>query len=168
MAGVWGRWWPDLLAQKKPGPGGTGQGEAPRAVQTWRLPSSKAATFGDDYLIKAPVPYFVKFLPKFFDKKYILAIFTPQKHIPASSKETGIVPHTPCMCGFFLAQPRQEDVSIHSRPVRRLTPRPTDRGRADCPSLKGGVTEKDFIGSAVLSTTLFPLKGGGLKPQRNF
>lgn len=90
--------------------GGTGQGEAPRAVQTWRLPSSKAATFGDDYLIKAPVPYFVKFLPKFFDKKYILAIFTPQKHIPASSKETGIVPHTPCMCGFFLAQPRQEDM----------------------------------------------------------
>lgn len=110
VAGVWGRWWPDLLAQKKPGPGGTGQGEAPRAVQTWRLPSSKAATFGDDYLIKAPVPYFVKFLPKFFDKKYILAIFTPQKHIPASSKETGIVPHTPCMCGFFLAQPRQEDM----------------------------------------------------------
>ena len=51
------------------------------------------------------------------------------------------------------------DVSIHSRPVRRLTPQPTDRGRADCPSLKGGVTEKDFIGSAVLSTTLFPLKG---------
>ena len=45
-------------------------------------------------------------------------------------------------------------------PVRRLTPQPTDRGRADCPSLKGGVTEKDFIGSAVLSTTLFPLKGG--------
>ena len=51
------------------------------------------------------------------------------------------------------------NVSIHSRPVRRLTPQPTDRGRADCPSLKGGVTEKDFIGSAVLSTTLFPLKG---------
>ena len=50
-------------------------------------------------------------------------------------------------------------VSIHSRPVRRLTPQPTDRGRADCSSLKGGVTEKDFIGSAVLSTTLFPLKG---------
>ena len=50
-------------------------------------------------------------------------------------------------------------VSIHSRPVRRLTPQPTDRGRADCPSLKGEVTEKDFIGSAVLSTTLFPLKG---------
>ena len=54
-----------------------------------------------------------------------------------------------------------KDVSIHSRPVRRLTPQPTDRGRADCPSLKGGVTEKDFIGSAVLSTTLFPLKRGG-------
>ncbi|MBS5049589.1 MAG: hypothetical protein KHZ29_06860, partial [Desulfovibrionaceae bacterium] len=32
-------------------------------------------------------------------------------------------------------------------------------GRADCPSLKGGVTEKDFIGFAVLSTALFPLKG---------
>ena len=53
----------------------------------------------------------------------------------------------------------QFNVSIHSRPVRRLTPQPTDRGRADCPSLKGEVTEKDFIGSAVLSTTLFPLKG---------
>ena len=51
-----------------------------------------------------------------------------------------------------------EDVSIHSRPIRRLTPQPTDRGRADCPSLKGGVTKKDFIGSAVLSTSLFPLK----------
>ncbi|NME53083.1 BrnT family toxin [Desulfovibrio piger] len=51
------------------------------------------------------------------------------------------------------------DVSIHSRPVRRLTPRPTDRGRADRPSLKGGVTKKDFIGSTVLSTSLFPLKG---------
>lgn len=49
--------------------------------------------------------------------------------------------------------PCQAVVSIHSRPVRRLTPQPTDRGRADCPSLKGEVTEKDFIGSAVLSTT---------------
>lgn len=81
------------MQTKKPGPGGTGQGGAPRAVQAWCSLSSKAATFGDDYLIKAPVPYFVKFLPKFFDKKYILAIFTPQKHIPASSKETGTVPH---------------------------------------------------------------------------
>ena len=44
-------------------------------------------------------------------------------------------------------------------PIRRLTPQPTDRGRADCPSLKGGVTKKDFIGFAVLSTPLFPLKG---------
>ena len=51
------------------------------------------------------------------------------------------------------------DVSIHSRPVRRLTPQPTDRGRADRPFLKGGVTEKDFTGSVVLSTSLFPLKG---------
>ena len=50
-------------------------------------------------------------------------------------------------------------VSIHSRPIRRLTPQPTERGRADCPSLKGGVTKKDFIGFAVLSTPLFPLKG---------
>ena len=49
-----------------------------------------------------------------------------------------------------------EDVSIHSRPIRRLTPQPTDRGRADCPSLKGGVTKKDFIGFAVLSTTFSP------------
>ena len=50
-------------------------------------------------------------------------------------------------------------VSIHSRPIRRLTPQPTERGRADCPSLEGGVTEKDFIGFAVLSTPFFPLKG---------
>ena len=50
-------------------------------------------------------------------------------------------------------------VSIHSRPIRRLTPQPTDRGRADFPSLKGGVTKKDFIGFAVLSTTFSPLKG---------
>ena len=50
-------------------------------------------------------------------------------------------------------------VSIHSRPIRRLTPQPTARGRADCPSLEGGVTEKDFIGFAVLSTPFFPLKG---------
>ena len=48
------------------------------------------------------------------------------------------------------------DVSIHSRPIRRLTPQPTERGRADCPSLKGGVTKKDFIGFAVLSTTFSP------------
>ena len=60
------------------------------------------------------------------------------------------------------------NVSIHSRPIRRLTPRPTDRGRADRPSLKGGGTEKDFIGFAVLSIPLFPPEGGGLKPQRNF
>ena len=46
--------------------------------------------------------------------------------------------------------------SIHSRPIRRLSPQPTDRGRADCPSLQGGVTEKDFIGFAVLSTTFSP------------
>ena len=51
------------------------------------------------------------------------------------------------------------NISIHSRPIRRLTPQPTDRGRADCPSMKGGGTEKDFIGFAVLSTTRFPLKG---------
>ena len=51
------------------------------------------------------------------------------------------------------------DVSIHSRPIRRLTPQPTERGRADCPSLKGGGTKKDFIGFAVVSTPLFPLKG---------
>ena len=54
---------------------------------------------------------------------------------------------------------QRSHVSIHSRPVRRLTPQPTDRGRADRPSLKGEDTEKDFIGSAVLSTSLFPLKG---------
>ena len=30
---------------------------------------------------------------------------------------------------------------------------------AEFPSLKGGGTEKDFIGFAVLSTPLFPLKG---------
>ena len=59
----------------------------------------------------------------------------------------------------MLVQLGKWNVSIHSRPVRRLTPQPTDRGRADCPSLKGGVTKKDFIGSAVLSTSLFPLKG---------
>ena len=50
-------------------------------------------------------------------------------------------------------------VSIHSRPIRRLSPQLTDRGRTDCPSLKGGITEKDLIGFAVLSTPLFPLKG---------
>lgn len=44
-------------------------------------------------------------------------------------------------------------------PIRRLTPRPPDRGRADLPSLKGEVTKKVFIGFAVLSTTPFPLKG---------
>lgn len=61
----------------------------------------------------------------------------------------------------------QQLVSIHSRPIRRLTPQPTDRGRADCPSLKGGVTKKDFTGFAVLSTELFPLKGE-VSNQRNF
>ena len=50
-------------------------------------------------------------------------------------------------------------VSIHSRPIRRLSPQLTDRGRTDCPSLKGGITEKNLIGFAVLSTPLFPLKG---------
>ncbi len=44
-------------------------------------------------------------------------------------------------------------------PIRRLTPQPTDRGSADCPSQNGGVTKKDFIGCAVLSTPLFLLKG---------
>ena len=53
----------------------------------------------------------------------------------------------------------EDDVSIHSRPIRRLTPQPTDRGRADYPSQKEGVTKKDFIGFAVLSTALFSLKG---------
>ena len=47
-------------------------------------------------------------------------------------------------------------VSIHSGSVRRLAPRPTARGRADAPSLKGGVTEKGFTGFAVLSTALSP------------
>ena len=59
------------------------------------------------------------------------------------------------------AKSLQENIMFQSTvaPIRRLTPRPTDRGRADCPSLKGGGTEKDFIGFAVLSTTRFPLKG---------
>ncbi len=52
------------------------------------------------------------------------------------------------------------NVSIRSRPIRRLTPhRRTGVGR---PSLKGGITEKDFIGFAVLSTPLFP-EGGGFR-----
>ena len=34
-------------------------------------------------------------------------------------------------------------------PIRRLTPSPADRSRADCPSLKEGVTGKDAIGFAV-------------------
>jgi len=36
---------------------------------------------------------------------------------------------------------------------------PSADRRADAPSLKEGVTEKDFIGFAALSTTLFPLNG---------
>ena len=39
----------------------------------------------------------------------------------------------------------QYDVSIHSRPIRRLTPQPTDRGRADGPSLKGEVSNHKGI-----------------------
>ena len=40
------------------------------------------------------------------------------------------------------------------------SPHPSaDGGHADCPSLRGGGTEKDFIGFAVLSDALFPLKG---------
>ena len=35
-----------------------------------------------------------------------------------------------------------------------------DGDRADCPSLKGGGTEKNFSGFAVVPTPLFPLKGG--------
>lgn len=54
---------------------------------------------------------------------------------------------------------RKKHVSIRTPPIRRLTPHPTDRGSADGPSLKGGVTEKDFIGFAVSPTTLFPLNG---------
>ena len=77
------------MHKKSPVLGGTGQGGAPRAVQAWCSSSSKAATFGDDYLIKAPAPYFVKFLPKFFDKKYILAIFTPQKTYTRLFKRDG-------------------------------------------------------------------------------
>ena len=61
--------------------------------------------------------------------------------------------------GADMLSSKMQDVSIHSRPIRRLTPQPTDRGRAGCPSLQGGVTEKDFIGFAVLSTPFFPLKG---------
>ena len=58
--------------------------------------------------------------------------------------------------GADMLSSKMQDVSIHSRPIRRLTPQPTDRGRADCPSLKGGGTKKDFIGFAVVSTPLFP------------
>ena len=72
---------------------------------------------------------------------------------------TNILTFMPLKCILLLKYYYLRYVSIHSRPVRRLTPQPTDRGRADCPSLKGGVTKKDFIGSAVLSTSLFPLKG---------
>ena len=60
------------------------------------------------------------------------------------------------------------DVSIHSRPIRRLTPQPTDRGRADCPSLKGGGYGKGFHRLRRLVNYSFPPEGGGLKPQRNF
>ncbi|WP_205906114.1 hypothetical protein, partial [Desulfovibrio piger] len=71
--------------------------------------------------------FYRNFLTKNISWRFLLR----KKHIPASSKETGTVPHTPCMYGFFLAQPRQEDVSIHSRPVRLLTPKPTDRATVD-------------------------------------
>ena len=81
---------------------------------------------------------------------------------------SGITSRSASLANSVLRPDIQMYVSIHSRPIRRLTPQPTDRGRADCPSLKGGGTEKDFIGFAVLSTTLFPPVGGGLKPQRNF
>ena len=50
--------------------------------------------------------------------------------------------------------------SIHSRSI------PTDsaadgQGACGLPLPEGRVTEEDFIGSAVLSTALFPLKGEG-------
>ena len=59
-----------------------------------------------------------------------------------------------------------DHASIHSHPIRRLTPRPTDRRRTDCPFLTEGIAEKDFIGFAVLSTELFSLKGGGFQTTR--
>ena len=51
------------------------------------------------------------------------------------------------------------NVSIHSRPIRRLTEAADGEGACGLPSLKGKVTEKDFTGFSVLSTPLFPLKG---------
>ena len=54
------------------------------------------------------------------------------------------------------------NVSIHSRPILRLTPQATDRGRADAPSIYS--TGKGFKGRfhwlILLSTTLFPRKEG--------
>ena len=51
------------------------------------------------------------------------------------------------------------DVSIHSRPIRRLTEAADGEGLCGLPLPSGRAAEKDFIGFAVLPTPLFPLKG---------
>ena len=48
------------------------------------------------------------------------------------------------------------NVSIHSRPIRRLAS--PGQGAQVHPSRKGKTAKKDFIGFALLSGTLFPLK----------
>ena len=55
---------------------------------------------------------------------------------------------------------------FHSRPVRRMTPRPTDRGGVrSVPQLTGGTAGRDFIGFAVLPAGPFSLKKEVSKPQ---
>ena len=72
---------------------------------------------------------------------------------------SGITSRSASLANSVLRPDIQMYVSIHSRPIRRLTPQPMDRRRADCLSLTGGVAETDFIDFAVLSTAFFPLKG---------
>ena len=70
--------------------------------------------------------------------------------------------------GADMLSSKMQDVSIHSRPIRRLTPQPTDRGRAGCPSLRGRGYGKGFHRLRRLVNSSFPPERRGLKPQRNF
>ena len=59
-------------------------------------------------------------------------------------------------------------VSIHSRPIRRLTEAADGEGACGLPLPGGRGYGKGFHRLRCLVNSVFPPEGGGFKPQRNF
>ena len=95
-------------------------------------------------------------------------------------KDAFEVSHGRTVCSFNVITPQSaqgkarmssfpgNDVSIHSRPVRRLTEAADGQGSCGLPLPEGRGYGKGFQRLRRLVNSSFPPEGGGPKPQKNF